>query len=237
MIRLSKSTDYALTALADLALLPGGETLSARRLAESRHLPPELAAKVLQGLRRSGIVETRQGIRGGYRLARPPEEIPITDIIEAVEGPLALVECMLDEGCCELTPTCSVRTPLTRIHERIVATLAELTLAGILADGAFSAPPATGPELPVIAPSPAVSPWKKSPASAPLREGNRNPPRFGDAGHSSHGQVRRIASAIRPTVSRGEGEPSPHPSPAALRAASVPEGLSPQPASAVRGAT
>ena len=78
--------------------------------------------------------------------------------------------------------------------------------------------------------SPANSPWKKSPASAPLREGNRNPPRFGDAGHSSHGQAGRIASAIRPTVFRGEGGPSPHPSPAALRAASAREGLCPQPA-------
>ena len=67
------------------------------------------------------------------------------------------------------------------------------------------------------------SPWEKSPASAPpLREGNRNPPRSGDAGHSSHRQVARIASAIRSTVFRGEGEPSPHSSPAALRAVSVP---------------
>ena len=75
---------------------------------------------------------------------------------------------------------------------------------------------------------------KKRPASAPLREGNRNPPRFGDAGRSSHGQVGRIASAIRPTVFRGQGEPSPHPSPAALGAASVPGGLSPQPARPAR---
>lgn len=150
MIRLSKSTDYALMALADLALLPSGETLSARRVAESHKLPPELAAKVLQGLKKSDIVETRKGIRGGYRLARAPEEIRITDVIESVEGPLALVECMLDDNTCNLTSTCSVRTPLTRVHERVLATLADLTLAQIVADADLSGPRASGPELPVL---------------------------------------------------------------------------------------
>jgi len=150
MIRLSKSTDYALMALADLALLPDGETVSARRVAESHNLPPELAAKVLQGLKKSEIVETRKGIRGGYRLARAPEEIRITDVIESVEGPLALVECMLDDNTCNLTSTCSVRTPLTRVHERVLATLADLTLAQIVADADLPGPRASGPELPVL---------------------------------------------------------------------------------------
>lgn len=150
MIRLSKSTDYALMALADLALLPSGETLSARRVAESHNLPPELGAKVLQGLKKSAIVETRKGIRGGYRLARAPEEIRITEVIESVEGPLALVECMLDDNTCNLTSTCSVRTPLTRVHERVLATLADLTLAQIVADADLSGPRASGPELPVL---------------------------------------------------------------------------------------
>lgn len=150
MIRLSKSTDYALMALADLALLPDGQTVSARRVAASHNLPPELAAKLLQGLKKSGIVETRQGIRGGYRLARPPEEIPITDVIESVEGPLALVECMLEDGNCNLISTCCVRTPLTRVHEQVLATLANLTLAQIVADADLPGPRTSGPELPVL---------------------------------------------------------------------------------------
>lgn len=150
MIRLSKSTDYALMALADLALLPEGETLSARRVAEGHNLPPELAAKVLQGLKKSAIVETRQGIRGGYRLARAPEEIAITEVIESVEGPLALVECLLDDNTCSLTSTCCVRTPLTRVHERMLAMLSDLTLAQILADCDLPEPHASGPELPVL---------------------------------------------------------------------------------------
>lgn len=150
MIRLSKSTDYALMALADLALLPGDRTLSARRMAENHRLPPELAAKVLQGLRRSGIVETRRGIHGGYRLARPAGEISVTEVIESVEGPLALVECLLDEPECSLVSTCSVRTPLHRIHDRLLGALADLTLAQVVADSRPAFSPPSGPQLPVL---------------------------------------------------------------------------------------
>lgn len=150
MIRLSKSTDYALMALSDLALLPSGRTLSARHLAEHHHLPPELAAKVLQGLRRSGIVKTRRGIHGGYRLARPAEEIGVTEVIESVEGPLALVECVLDDPDCSLVSTCSVRSPLHRVHDRLIEALSDLTLAHIVADAGLTAVPLDGPRLPVL---------------------------------------------------------------------------------------
>ena len=150
MIRLSKSTDYALMALSDLALLPPGQTLSARHLAEHHRLPPQLAAKVLQGLKRSGILKTRRGIHGGYRLARPPQQIAVTEVIESVEGPLALVECVLDDPCCSLVSTCSVRTPLHRIHERLLAVLSDLTLAHVVSDVALATPPLDGPRLPVL---------------------------------------------------------------------------------------
>ncbi len=150
MIRLSKSTDYALMALSDLAVLPPGRTLSARHLAEHHRLPPELAAKVLQGLKRSGIVKTRRGIYGGYRLARPAEEIGVTEVIESVEGPLALVECVLDDPGCSLVSTCSVRTPLHRIHERLLGALSDLTLAHVVADAGLSSRPLDGPQLPVL---------------------------------------------------------------------------------------
>lgn len=132
MIRLSRSTDYALIALSDLAALPADETLSARRVAADRGLPADLVAKILQGLRRAGLVSTRQGVLGGYRLARPPGEVPLIEVIEAVEGPLALVECGLDEHNCSLTSTCCVRAPLQRVHDLVVKTLSRLTLSHLL---------------------------------------------------------------------------------------------------------
>lgn len=137
MIRLSRSTDYALIALSDLAALPADETLSARRVAAGRGLPADLVAKILQGLRRAGLVSTRQGVLGGYRLARPPDEVPLIEVIEAVEGPLALVECCLDEHNCSLTPTCGVRAPLRRIHDLVAKTLSRLTLSHLLPGADF----------------------------------------------------------------------------------------------------
>ena len=179
MLRLSRSTDYALMALSDLALLPGGETRSARRVAEERGLPAELVAKILQGLRKAGLVSTRQGIRGGYRLSRPPTGISLTEVIEAVEGPLALVECGLDDHNCGLTSTCCVRTPLTRVHDLVVETLSRLTLDQFLPD------PEVRPEVPPRGrndapapgrPDPSITdpPIADSPIAAPERPARRH---------------------------------------------------------------
>lgn len=168
MIRLSRSTDYALMALSDLAALPADETLSARRVAAGRGLPADLVAKILQGLRRAGLVSTRQGVLGGYRLARPPGEVPLVEVIEAVEGPLALVECGLDEHNCSLTSTCGVRTPLQRVHDLVLKTLSRLTLSHLLPGADFPdelpddspapRPPAAPPALPHLPSAPQAPP-------------------------------------------------------------------------------
>lgn len=160
MIRLSRSTDYALMALSDLAALPADETLSARRVAAGRGLPADLVAKILQGLRRAGLVSTRQGVLGGYRLTRPADEVPLLEVIEAVEGPLALVECGLDEHNCSLTSTCGVRTPLQRVHDLVTGTLSRLTLAHLLpgADFPNDLPDDRPDDLPAFPPLPGASP-------------------------------------------------------------------------------
>lgn len=180
MIRLSRSTDYALMALSDLAALPADETLSARRVAAGRGLPADLVAKILQGLRRAGLVSTRQGVLGGYRLARPPGEVPLIEVIEAVEGPLALVECGLDEHNCSLTPTCCVRGPLQRVHDLVARTLSRLTLSHLLPGADFPEEfPDDSPAPPEAAaptPPPARAAFPRLPSASP------SPPAAGAAG-------------------------------------------------------
>lgn len=169
MIRFSRSTDYALMALSDLAALPADETLSARRVAAGRGLPTDLVAKILQGLRRAGLVSTRQGVRGGYRLARPPEEVPLVEVIEAVEGPLALVECGLDEHNCSLTPTCCVRAPLQRVHDLVTKTLSRLTLSHLLPGADFPDDLAADDSPASRAPEAAPPAFPRLPSASPAR--------------------------------------------------------------------
>ena len=93
MLRLSKKADYALIAMKHLALRPDQAASSAREIAEQYDIPVELMAKVLQRLAREGLLASHQGTRGGYQLSRPPSNISVADVIQAVDGPLTVTAC------------------------------------------------------------------------------------------------------------------------------------------------
>jgi Rrf2 family protein len=134
MLRLSKKADYALIAMKHLALKQDAASTSAREIAESYDIPIELMAKVLQRLVRTGLLTSQQGTRGGYALSRPATGISVADVIQAIDGPFTVTACSTDNIACEQYGKCSIRDPLWRIKERIVAALATVTLAEMAAD-------------------------------------------------------------------------------------------------------
>jgi Rrf2 family protein len=85
-MRLGEGVEWAVHSCTVLALLPPGTALPASRLAEFHGVPPAYLAKHLQQLSAAGIVESTTGRKGGYRLARPPADVTILEIVEAVEG-------------------------------------------------------------------------------------------------------------------------------------------------------
>src|SRR5881628_3509241 len=93
MLRLSKKADYALMAMKHLASDAPHGAASAREIAERYDIPLELLAKVLQQLTRHGLLASHMGIHGGYHLARPTAAISVAEIIEAIDGPLAITAC------------------------------------------------------------------------------------------------------------------------------------------------
>lgn len=134
MLRLSKKTDYALIALKDLAAGPQGASSSARELAARHSIPVELMAKILQRLAKRGLLDSHQGIRGGYHLARPADRISVADVIKAIDGPVMVTACSDVDESCEQYSTCNVRDPLWRLKDRIVQTLAEFTIEQLVRD-------------------------------------------------------------------------------------------------------
>ncbi len=134
MLRLSKKADYALLALRHLAAPTSRENVSARELAESYDLPPELLAKVLQQLVRAGLLSSQQGIRGGYGLARPPLEISVADVINAIDGPMTVTACSESDQSCDQYTKCNIRDPLWKLKDRIVSALTATTVAELAAD-------------------------------------------------------------------------------------------------------
>ena len=128
MLRLSKLTDYAVVVLVRLAGMEGVQTSPG--IAAATGIPEPTVAKVLKTLAAGELVSSQRGARGGYRLNRGLADIPIADVIEAVDGPIALTACVdgsLSE--CESRGLCPMRGRWDPVNDAIHAALSRITLA------------------------------------------------------------------------------------------------------------
>jgi Rrf2 family protein len=105
-VRISAKADYAVRATIELAAAGEGATVKGERVAEAQQIPLHFLENILGDLKQAGLVATRRGPEGGYRLARSPADVSVADVIRAVEGPLASVrgdgpECLEYEGSAE----------------------------------------------------------------------------------------------------------------------------------------
>ena len=134
MLRLSKKTDYGLLALQYLATEAPSGVASVRTIAARYDIPVELLAKVLQRLARRGFVTAQKGVHGGYHLARPATTISLAEIVQAIDGPVAITACGRSDEPCEQYNSCTVRHPLSRVKDRILSVLQTMTLAEMVQD-------------------------------------------------------------------------------------------------------
>jgi FeS assembly SUF system regulator len=128
MLRVTKLADYGIVILTYLAA-HRENTYNARDIAAVVNLPLPVVSKILKLLGKSGFLISQRGIKGGYGLARPPEEITVAAIIRAVEGPIAVMECTDTSRDCELQRGCPVRTNWHLINRTIQSALEQITLA------------------------------------------------------------------------------------------------------------
>ena len=143
MLRVAKLTDYAtvvMTVLAAHQAAAPGAVLSASELAERAGLETPTVAKVLKPLAQAGLVCATRGASGGYRLARAADAIRLIEIVEALEGPLAMTECSIHSGNCGIEESCGVRANWNRINDVVIDALRGITLAQMLV------PPPPNPE-------------------------------------------------------------------------------------------
>lgn len=154
MLKLTKKADYGLIALRHLASVPGA-TASAKDIADAYRLPVPLLAKVLQKLAKAGILQSLSGTNGGYKLARDPSTITALEVIRSIDGPIILTTCFTSHSDCGLSPQCTVREPLRRVHEGILKLLDNITITDLSADeehpGERLEPPPGGIALTVLA--------------------------------------------------------------------------------------
>jgi FeS assembly SUF system regulator len=150
MIRLSRLADYAVMLMTHMAN-DRREVHNAFDIAAQTGLPAPTVAKVLAVLVRGGLLVSQRGAKGGYQLARQPSDIPVSEIIVALDGPVALTSCIkAGPSTCEVEPICPSRHSLHRINEAVRRALSDITLADIAAPAPMF--------LPKPIPAPALAP-------------------------------------------------------------------------------
>lgn len=139
MLRLSKLTDYAVVLMAQLAREPG-RLYASVELAEALGLPKPTVSKLLKMLVKADLLISRRGTQGGYQLARPANRIMASDLIAAIEGPVAMTECSLELHHCDLVGQCGVSDNWQRVTQAIQQLLASVSLAQLAQQQAIKLP-------------------------------------------------------------------------------------------------
>jgi FeS assembly SUF system regulator len=132
MLRMSRLTDYGIVLLTQLAGSAADQVHNARELADEAGLPLPVVSKILKALTREGFLHSQRGSKGGYALARPPEQISVAAVIDALEGPIAITECGVHPGACERESRCAVRAPWQQINRAVRHTLEGVRLSELL---------------------------------------------------------------------------------------------------------
>lgn len=120
-MNINQATDYGFRAVLFLAMQPQGEVVEAQTIAHSQVVPMRFLLKIMPSLIKAGIVRSQRGVGGGYALARDPRDINLLDVLEAIEGPIRLNRCLVDESLCtkQGPPDCKVHQALAEIQERL----------------------------------------------------------------------------------------------------------------------
>ncbi len=129
---LRRNTDYALRAMVNLAGRYGREPVSTRHIAQTEDISYELACKLMQKLHNAGLVESSMGPNGGFALSKKPDKINMLEIIEAIQGPLSLNRCLLEEDICPNKDGCPITVELAKLQKHIDKYLRVITLDELL---------------------------------------------------------------------------------------------------------
>lgn len=129
-MQIKRETDYAIRCLFYLA---GREDalVMVEEIAQEMAIPKSFAAKILQKLARGGLVTSCQGVKGGFRLAKAPEEVSFYDVLVVTEGPLALNICTEDRKSCDLSRTCKVHPFWVRVRQEVEEVFRRVTFERI----------------------------------------------------------------------------------------------------------
>ncbi len=138
-MQITRQADYALRAIYHLTKLDPTQRAATSQIAEEQRIPPSFLAKIISQLSIAGLIHTSRGARGGVSLARSPEEITILEVVEAIDGPIALNECTSSPEACPFGENCPLRKLWCGTQSELIEKLATTTFAQFMSEASSSA--------------------------------------------------------------------------------------------------
>ena len=127
-LRLTNAADYAILAMIHMACLPDDSVALRSEIALAYGIPSSFMAKILRSLVRARLLRSTRGVHGGFSLARPATEITLLDVVEAIEGPLALTDCTGEPSGCSWSTDCPAHPVWLSVQGKIAEVLRANTL-------------------------------------------------------------------------------------------------------------
>jgi Rrf2 family protein len=134
-MQITRQADYAVRAVLYLARLGQSERAATSQVAQEQNIPPSFLAKIISQLSIAGLLHTSRGARGGVTLAREPGDISLFEVIEAIDGPILLNECVGETGTCSFDENCPLKPVWCEAQNELVTRLRATNFAMLL-DGA-----------------------------------------------------------------------------------------------------
>ncbi len=122
-MQITRQADYALRAMVFLARMEPNQRAATKKIAEQQNIPPSFLAKIISQLSIAGLIHTSRGAHGGVVLSRPAAEISLLEVIEAIDGPIALNECTVSPGNCDQADNCPLHDIWQETQDDLVAKL------------------------------------------------------------------------------------------------------------------
>lgn len=141
-MKLSRASTYAFYGLAYIAAQEAERFVPLSEIHAHRGVPEKHLAKIFQSLVRAGVLLSARGVRGGFRLARPPGDVTALDVIQAVEGPIAVGGCLLILETCDRDSACRINEVWARAQGRMLDELRAATIVDMIgtSDADFAPP-------------------------------------------------------------------------------------------------
>ncbi|PWH16938.1 MAG: Rrf2 family transcriptional regulator [Anaerolineae bacterium] len=133
-MQITRQADYAVRAVTFLARLGADHRAATSTIAQEQQIPPSFLAKIVSQLSVAGLLTTSRGARGGVSLARPPKDISLLEVVEAIDGPIMLNECVGDSGSCKFSDDCPMHPIWCEAQHELVQKLKNTTFDKVLND-------------------------------------------------------------------------------------------------------